>query len=320
MKDYYKILGVSKNATDEEIRKAYKKLSMKYHPDRPSGNEAKFKEINEAHDILSDPEKRVEYNNSGNQSQYRSNPGQSQSGGPRFHTTTNRQTHNDIPGFNFSQFSSNGNPFRNTSFFRSGTTFENLFETDNDFNGFPFEPTKQKVQEQILKLSFEEMYSGCKTSISYAKTVKVDDGYVNIPESMKLDIPPRCYVGKKLKLTIPDSPKPYSIIIIIQPKEHDFYKLCDSHFKTDVSDLELVMKLSLRDSLIGFKLRIPGIDGNEIVIEEDEIIDPRTPYKLTGKGFIDKQGNRGNLYIKFDIQYPKKLTPKQRQEIKKILS
>lgn len=61
MSDYYKILGVSKNASDDEIKKAFRKLSMKYHPDRPTGDEAKFKEINEAYDTLKDPQKRQQY-------------------------------------------------------------------------------------------------------------------------------------------------------------------------------------------------------------------------------------------------------------------
>ena len=82
-------------------------------------------------------------------------------------------------------------------------------------------------------------------------------------------------------------------MIVIKPHKHRFYK-----FKEDSTiDLETTISLSLKDSLVGFRLRLPGIDGDEIAIKEDEVIDPRTPYKLDGKGYYDKNGKRGDLYI-----------------------
>jgi DnaJ-class molecular chaperone len=322
MKNYYKILGVSKTATDEEIKKAYKKLSMKYHPDRPSGSEEKFKEINEAHEVLMDPIKRMQFN------QGETPTGSKPENGDYYHETPRHNfkfSGNNPPnGFNFDQF--NEDSSFGTSFFRGGTSFENIFGNNGGFNmnGFPFSGngnTQQQTQEQSLKLSFEEMFKGGNHTISYTKQVRVDDEIVNIPDTIPLTIPPKCYIGKKFKLTVPigDGEK-YVIIIIIKPKKHKFYKLRESSYKTEQNDLEITMPLSLKDSLVGFRLKIPGIDGKLVIIEEDEVIDPRAPYRLSGKGFVDKNGNRGDLYINFDIKYPKKLSQKQRNEIKKLLT
>jgi DnaJ-class molecular chaperone len=319
MKDYYKILGVSKTATDEEIKKAYKKLSMKYHPDRPNGSEEKFKEINEAHEVLLDPIKRMQFNQG-------EKPTGSKPENRDYYDETSKTkfnfSGNSPNGFNFGQFNG-GNPF-SSSFFRGGTSFENIFGNNGGFNmeDFPFgRNTQSQIQEQILRLSLEEMYKGVEQKISYTKPVKVDGEIVYIPDTIPLSVPPKCHVGKKFKLTVPMEDGDNSIIIIIiKPKEHKFYKLRESLHKTEPNDLEITMPLSLKDSLVGFRLNIPGIDGKTIIIEEDEVIDPRAPYKLCGNGFVDKQGNRGDLYINFDINYPKKLSQKQRNEIKKILS
>lgn len=326
MKDYYKILGVSRQATDEEIRKAYKKLSMKFHPDRPTGNEEKFKEINQAYEVLNDPLKRLQFNQgqnpTGGNGDYEQ-PSDNTSNinrGQRFHFNTRG---GEMPqGFNFGRFASTNNPFSRT-FFGPGSTFENVFENDAEFNS-PFnEHTKryksEEITEHILKLSLEEMFKGCETKISYPKSVIVDGEVITIPDTINLNIPAKCYVGKKLKVNIPDNINPQSIIIIIQPKKHPHYLLQKSVHNDQLIDLELPMSITLKDSLIGFRLRVMGIDGNEIVIEEGTVIDPRRPYIVKGKGFVDKQGNRGDLYVKFDIKYPKKLTQKQKNEIKKIL-
>jgi DnaJ homolog subfamily B member 4 len=312
MPDYYKILGVSRTATDEEIRKAYKKLSMKYHPDRPNGDEERFKQINEAYDVLKDPMKRLQYNQgekpTGGNGDYEPNA----SSGQRFHYSSQ----GGMPqGFNFGRFKTTSNNFSGTFF--DNNDFENLFNNDDDFN--PFRRAKQQEQEHILRLSLEEMYMGCETKISYPKSVIVDDGdSYTIPETITLNIPSKCYVGKKLKVTIPDTVNPQSIIIIIQPKKHPHYKLRENAYH-ELSDLELDMKITLKDSLTGFRLRVPGVDSQEIVVEEDSVIDPRKPYLISGKGFVNREGKRGNLYIKFDIKYPKKLNQKQKNEIKKIL-
>lgn len=319
MKDYYKILGVPKTADDKEIKSAYRSLSMKYHPDRPGGSEKKFKEINEAHDVLMDPIKRMQFNqgqtptgNSDENGDFYEEPPRtrfrpSNGGGPGF---------NMPQGFNFSQFSS-GNPFGG-SFFRGNPTFENLFG-ENNFNGFPFEESEPKETEEILKLSLEEMYVGGTHKIQYPKPVTVDGETVTTLETIDLVIPPKCYIGKKFRLNIPNGNIKHSVMIVIQPKKHKIFRLAQNSLGTDNADLEITVPLSLKDSLVGFSFKLNGIDGEQIDIQQDRVIDPRKPYRISGKGFVNKNGNRGDLYLKFDIKYPKKLTKTQRSQLNNIL-
>ena len=183
MKDYYKILGVSRTASDEEIKKAYKKMSMKYHPDRPAGDEEKFKDINKAYEILSDPLKRVQYNQgqqnpTGGNGDYE-HPSDASGSNTRFRFNTNGNMPN---GFNFSRFTTTNHPFSGASFFSTGNDFDDMFDNDSDFK-FPFDQNKRnRVDEQshVLKLSLEEMYKGGEHNIQYPKNVIVDGENVKI--------------------------------------------------------------------------------------------------------------------------------------------
>lgn len=316
MKDYYKILGISKTATDKEISKAYKSLSMKYHPDRPNGNEEKFKEINEANEVLSDPIKRMQYN------QGKKPTGSNPETGDYFEDEpTSRQQFRSSNGstrFNIPRefnFSNSDTPF-GENFFQNESPFDNIFNNVG-FSGFPFqEQEKPRAPEYILNLSFEDMYSGGVHKVEYPRQLHVDGENVTIMDSTEFKVPSKCYVGKKFKLTIPDdNGKEYSIIIKVEPKKHNFFNLHNSNN----SDLELTMSMTLKSSLVGFKLKMRGIDGEQIMISDDIVIDPRIPYKLEGKGFINKEGKRGDLYINFNIKYPNKLTERQRAQLKNIL-
>ena len=315
MKDYYKILGVESTATDKEIKKAYKKLSMKYHPDRPGGSEEKFKEINEAHDVLMDPIKRMQFNQG--QKPTGSNPEngdfyEDPMPGPRFNRT-------NPSGFNFSQFSSGPGSSFGRTFFGGGAPFEGMFN-DDDFNGFgfPFQSQKEREPEQIVHLSLEEMFRGGIQKLSYGKPVVIDGKTVNINDTTDFKVPAKCYAGKKFKFTIPGEDK-RSVIIKIEPKEHKYFKLRKNQLTEELSDLEMTMPMSLKTSLVGFRIKMKGVDGEQIVLDDNMVIDPRVPYRLDGKGFVNKSGARGDLYIYFDIKYPNKLSEKQRKMLKNIL-
>ena len=112
MKDYYKILGVEKNASKEDIRKAFHKLAHKYHPDKQGGDEAKFKEVNEAYQILSDDNKRAQYDQFGT------------AGGPFGGAQGGFSGQNPFGGFDFSGFQNTGSSFE----FDLGDIFGDIFE------------------------------------------------------------------------------------------------------------------------------------------------------------------------------------------------
>jgi molecular chaperone DnaJ len=154
--DYYDILGVSKNASDDEIKKAYRKLAHKHHPDKAGGDEKKFKEINEAYQVLSDKTKRQQYDQFGQTFDQRG-----AGGGQGF------------GGFDFSGFSAQGGPAGGWDFQDFG--FEDIFS--NIFGGSRSRGGKGKKGKDVqidLEISFEEMAKGTKKTISLYKSAVCD--------------------------------------------------------------------------------------------------------------------------------------------------
>ncbi len=165
MEDLYKILGVDKNASDEEIKKAYRKLAHKYHPDKPSGDEKKFKEINGAYQVLSDKEKRGQYDQFG---QTFSGAGGQGAGFSGFS--------GQAGGFDFGNFSAQGGPASGwdfssfTSQGNAGGGWEDIF-----FGGGQGAQARAGRDIQVdVEISFEEMISGVKKDIKLYKAVVCD--------------------------------------------------------------------------------------------------------------------------------------------------
>ena len=303
-KDYYKLLGVSREATDDEIKKAFHKLSMKHHPDK-GGDKETYQNITQAYNILSDPVKRLQYN------QGQSNPSGNEED---LNTNTSR------PGVNPQSTSFRFNGFGTDFFPQHFGGFGNIFNND------PFERHHQrqpKMDSYTLHLSLEELYYGGEHEIAYSDPVTIGNETYNLTKSITITIPEKCHIGKKYKISIPSEKNnqiKQTMLIIIQAKKHETYKLQKNPYTKQDSDFSTTIKLTLRESLSGFRVKLPTIYGKTLTIEERKVIDPRHPYRLVGKGYYDSQGRRGDLYIHFDIQYPKEpLSDDQRQLLKDIL-
>jgi len=168
-KDYYKILGVTKTATEEDIKKAYRKLAHQYHPDKPSGNESKFKEVNEAYQILSNREKRAQYD--------------------RFGTVfEGGQPGGGFGGFGFGGAAPGG---FGVDFNFDGSEFENLGDIfDAFFEGLGVKNKRRTYEhgadiEIVQEITLEEAYKGVKKHISYKTMVRCDQcsGLGHSPEA-----------------------------------------------------------------------------------------------------------------------------------------
>jgi len=180
--DYYKILGVPKNATDDEIKKAYRKLAHKYHPDKSGGDEKKFKEINEAYQVLSDKTKRAQYD------QFGQNFEQARAGGGQ-----------GFGGFDFGNFARQGGFGRDFGGIHfefggaDGEDFEDIFS--NVFGSRRGGSRKQRGRDiQIdVEISFEEMVTGAEREVNLRKSVRCDrcQGSGGEPES-KMKTCPTC--------------------------------------------------------------------------------------------------------------------------------
>ncbi|HHE45873.1 MAG TPA: hypothetical protein ENL05_00780, partial [Candidatus Moranbacteria bacterium] len=189
--DYYEILGVSKDATDDEIKKAYRKLAHKYHPDKPGGDEAKFKKINEAYQALGDKTKRSQYDQFGK--------GFSGAGGAG----------NAGGGFDFSGFSSQAGSESGWNFSQGGgdfggIDFEDIFS--NVFGGGRQKTQRGKRGQDIqvdLEITFEEMVNGTQKKINLYKSVVCDRcGGTGGEPGSKIKTCPVCHGSGQVKKTM----------------------------------------------------------------------------------------------------------------------
>lgn len=295
-RDYYEILGVSKNATEEEIKKAYRKLALKYHPDRNPGNkeaEERFKEINEAYAVLSDPEKRKQYDAYG-------------MGGFQ-----QRYTQEDIfRGFNV------GDLFKDLGF-GGGDIFSIIFGKGQDRGagrrrrGFDFSDyiTREQAAPETgidlnyeLEIPFMDAIRGAEKRISLTTPHGV--------EEINVKVPPGIATGKKLRLQgkgniDPRTGRRGDLYITIKVGEHPVFKRVGK-------DLYVTKEIKLTDAVLGTTIEVPSIDGSKRVTIPPGV-KSSAKVRLKGLGVPDMTGGaRGDLYVEVKIDLPKRLTEKQK--------
>ena len=293
--NYYKVLGVEKNASDAEIKKAYRKLAMKYHPDKNKGDhqaEDKFKQISEAYAVLSDKEKRRQYDEFGDSG---------------FHQ---RYSQEDIfRGFDISdilkEFGIGGNFFGGRKahghFSRSGAS---------PFGGFGGRQTaKGSDLVYEIPLTLREVATGAKKTISLQHGAQAEKITVNIPKGM--------ISGKKLRLSGKGNPSPYGGPpgdLFIQSKVMD-----DPIFQVEGYDLHLNRTIRLSEALLGTQISVPSISGKELSLKVPPGTNHKTKMRLPGHGLPKMKGEApGDLFVQIQVQMPKKLSKSQKSLIEKM--
>ncbi len=296
--DYYQILGVNKNASDDEIKKSYRKLAMKYHPDHTKGDkgaEEKFKKISEAYAVLSDKEKRKEYDAFG-----------AEGFGRRF-------SQEDIfRGFDFGdifkEFGFGGNTFFGGR--RSGTR-------QSYGSGSPFGFGGEQQQTQIkgsdltyeLPLTLYEVISGTKKQVTLQHQGRSEKIEVKIPQGM--------VSGKKLRLTGKGNPSPYggpAGDLYIQAKVID-----DPNYEVNGYDLYLSRDVKLSEALLGTTLSVPTLEGKTLNLTIPPGTKPGTKLRMSGHGLpVMKKKKKGDLYVRINIEMPNKLSREQKKIIREL--
>lgn len=324
-KDYYRILGISRAATDDEIKKAYRRLALKYHPDKNKLPEAetKFKEVAEAYEILSNKKKREIFDRFGeeglkggaatksnNNSQYWC------SEDPKTMFTNMFGTYNPFETF----FKTSGINVQNGSMF-SDIDFENCFNITNQkdlrrqMHTKSYGPTNQAKRlkqdppvEHELFISLEDIAKGCVKKMKICRNVLCPDRKTIRREEkiLTVTIKPGYKAGTKItfKREGDQSPNniPADIVFIIQDKPHPL-------FKREGINLIYTANVSLREALCGAKVDVTLLSGEKITFQLPHI-DPGTVRLIKGKGLPHHQDTkrRGDLIIKFNIIFPDKLS------------
>ncbi|XP_056403200.1 dnaJ homolog subfamily B member 5 isoform X2 [Hyla sarda] len=343
-KDYYKILGIPSGANEDEIKKAYRKMALKYHPDKnkDANAEDKFKEIAEAYDVLSDPKKRAVYDQYGEEG-LKTGGGSSGNTGNSFHYTF----HGD-PHATFASFFGGSNPF--DIFFGSGRTrMANGFDHEdmdiedddedpfNGFNRFGFNGVngfhrrhpdqlhnRRKVQDppviHELKVSLEEIYHGCTKRMKITRRRLNPDGRTVRTEDKILNVVIKKGWKEGTKITFPKEGDatseniPADIVFLLKDKPH-------AHFKRDGSNIVYTSKITLKEALCGCTVNIPTIDGRVIPLPCSDIIKPGTVKRLRGEGlpYPKVPTQRGDLIVEFQVRFPDRIPPPTRELLKQHL-
>jgi curved DNA-binding protein len=301
--DYYKILGVDKNASATDIKKAYRKLAMKYHPDRTQGDksaEEMFKKISEAYAVLSDKEKREQYDTVG-ASGFRQ-----------------RYTQEDIfRSFNF------GDIFREFGF--GDSQFANIFmggagrgrKFSFGHGGDPFSaytsaqraPARGSDLVYELPLTLKDVLEGTSRTIALEQGGQQRKVNVNIPKGM--------VTGKKLRLAGKGQPgalggPPGDLYIQAKVLEHPVFSRVGH-------DLYIDREVRLSDALLGTQIQIPTLDGKDLNIKIPAGTQHNTKMRLKGFGLPEiKEGQRGDLYARILVKVPKRLSKKQKAVIQEL--
>lgn len=335
-KDYYKILGVPKKASDEEIKKAYRKLALKYHPDKnkEKGAEEKFKELAEAYDVLSDKRKRDIYDQVGEEGlKNGAGAGFGGSGMPGGGTFTYQYQGDPMETFRdffkndtmFAQFGFGGTPmsmFGDTEFiggggqsFRSnGMPGGASFFSSSNPNASSKKLRQDPPIERDLPISLEEILTGCTKKMKITRRITREDGHTYKDDKiLAIEVKPGWKSGTKITFKNEGDQSPNSlaadVIFVIRDKPHP-------QFKRDGSDLKYTARISLKEALMcNSQVRVPTLDGEPVSLAIREIIKPTTTKRLTGRGLpLPKEPKkRGDLIVNFDIQFPTSLPESTRQ-------
>ncbi|HYA13319.1 MAG TPA: DnaJ C-terminal domain-containing protein [Syntrophales bacterium] len=307
--DYYKILGVEKNADVEMIKKAYRKLALKWHPDKNPNNktaEEKFKKINEAYAVLSDPKKREEYDTFGSADQFRQ-----------------RYTQEDIfrgfdlndilRGFGFGDLGGTGTRTFRTDrgggfAFTQGGSFSDIFEGER--HRFAHQPQKGQDFEYNLSITLEESVFGAEKKLALQKADTIDE--------ISFKVPPGINSGKKLRLAGKGAPgvdggPPGDLYINIHVLPHPI-------FARDGNDIYIEKAINFTQAVLGTSIDVPTLDGTTKRIKVPPGTQNNTKIRMKGFGVSGLKGTgKGDQFVKITINVPKKLTDRQIQLVNQLV-
>jgi curved DNA-binding protein len=305
-KDYYKILGVPKNAEQKDVQKAYRKLARQYHPDiNPNNKEAedKFKEINEAYEVIGDPEKRSKYDQFGQDWQRYEQAQQQQQGGAS-------------GGFDWSQWSrqqgqpgAQGQYYNYTTeedlndLFGQGGQYSDFFETlfgQGARQGRSQGPRRGRDAEAAVQITLEEAYRGTSRMLS-------KDG-----REVEVKIPAGVKTGSRVRVPRQGSPgqggaEAGDLYLTVEVLPHNRFERRDNDLVTEI-------EVPLYTAILGGKVTVPTLEGSVQLTIPPETQNEQM-FRIRGKGMphINNTSEKGDLFAKVKVRLPHNLTDEQRK-------
>lgn len=279
-KDYYATLGVGKDATKDEIKRAYRKLAQKYHPDANKGDssaEVRFKEISEAHSVLSNDEKRAEYNEfrrlveAGGERIYGFGP--NQGGGVRVNI-------GDIFGDE-----------------RVGSIFDDLL---GGGRGFGFRPQGQDLETETT-LSFDDAVQGASLTLNTGTTIRVPPGVTD---------------GARIKVAGKGGPasnggSPGDLYVRVHVEDHPVFG------RGKNGDILLILPLTFTEAALGAKVEVPTIDGS-VTVKVPAGSNSGKVLRVKGRGAPRQRGGTGDLLVKLNVEVPQKLSKSHKDLLRRL--
>ena len=305
-KDYYRILGVDRNATEREIKQAYRRLARKYHPDVNPGDkeaEERFKEINEAYEVLSDPEKRRKYDQLGASWQQWQRMG----GNPRDFDWSQWFSREWPGGRVHVEYGDLGDLFGEgifSDFFRA--IFGDV-GTRPRARWWEARPRYARGQdyEQPVEISLEEAFRG-------TKRVLEKDG-----RRLEVTIPPGVKTGSRVRIAGQGGPgigggRPGDLYLKVTVLPHPI-------FKRQGDDLHCEVPVDLYTAVLGGEVRVPTLEG-DVMLKIPPGTQGGQTFRLRGKGMPNLRNprQRGDLYVKVQVQVPQNLSQRERELFREL--
>jgi len=314
MTNYYDVLGVNKDSSDSDIKKAFRTLSLECHPDRNNNSEEstkKFQELNEAYETLCDSQKRKEYD-------FEQEHGCSGfpfggGGGFPFGGGGGGMGHHDIHDIFNMMFSGGGSGFPGGGFPGMGPNIR-IFH-----NGIPVIQKPSPIQTE-MNITLEQSFTGIPSvQIKFERIVVVQQIQSSETDTLTITIPPGIAHDETIVLpekghVIQDKVKG-DLHINIKIKPH-------KEFSRSGMDLIYNKTLTLKEALCGFSLEIPHLSSKMLRINHSatsHVIKPNEKKTIPGFGMVKNGQNPGNLIIEFDVSFPDKLTEEQIKGLENIL-
>ncbi len=322
-KDYYEVLGVPRTASDDEIRKEYRKLARKYHPDVNKNDKAaeeKFKEINEAYQVLSDPEKRKKYDELGPNwqagSEFTPPPGWETGG------RADSRDFGDIFGAGgqtgFGDFFESVFGRRAGAAGRGGAAFRSKGETIDAEVPLTLEEAHHGVTRRISLEAAETCPTCGGTGAKDGRTCPTcrGSGVVRRPKSLEVTIPPGVHDGSIIRLAGQGEPginggPPGDLRLHVRLEPHSLFHVTES------GDMEVELPVAPWEAALGARVRVPTLDGTvEMTVPAGTQGGRRL--RLRGQGLNRRGGGRSDLYVKIKIVIPPRLSSKERELFEKL--